>query len=296
MWNSRRRQEELLTRLDTQNTTLAHLHTEIAELRRQADEQRANQQQSESAWAERVANLQAQLGEYQRQSHDAETQRLKIEELTNVIRGLERGVTGNGAWRQLPPDNAFWQSSREMTRPFVIPFSPDMELMLWIGHARFSTLPITSLILPRSYARRSFVRIEKSEDGGPQRVTESATDVDAMPDGYIALRLGGYAVPPTWIDELIALKAQHDLNMWLVWFLEDKADSQHAGVRVAVACPKQNFDQEPTIPADWREKQVIYFERHPSEYMPVSLPETPVTTMPGDNRRVGPPSQEPSAV
>lgn len=273
MWNNQRRQEEFPAKLDTQNAMLAQLHNAISELQRQAGEQIANAQQLQVEWVEHVARLQGQIEALKTQ---VSKQQCQVEELTSVNRGLERGVIGSDVWRRLPPDDTFWQTAHETLQPFYIPFTPEMELMLWISHARFPTLPTTSFVLPRSYARRAFVRIPESPNGEPQSVILSEADVDQMPDGYVVLLLSGYAAPPAWIETLLAFKTQEDLNMWLVWFEEDTSAHSNVGIRVAVACQKRNFDPEPIAPAEWGEQQVIYFERHPSQEMTIPIPRVSV--------------------
>lgn len=131
--------------------------------------------------------------------------------------------------------------------------------------------------MPRSYANLTFVRISESKGEALQASALSETDIDKLPnDGYIALQLNGYAAPPKWIDTLLAFKTQQDLNMWLVWFIEDTSATANAGIRVAVAYPQRSFFIEPIPPTEWDGKQVIYFERHPSQQMPVPLPEISV--------------------
>lgn len=280
MWNDRRRQEELMAKLDEQNAMLAQMQSIINEIQHKNDEQATQYTAAQLEHAQQFTTFQSQIETLK--SENAK----RSEELMDAIKGLERGVRKTSSWEKMPSDAAFWQTANEAQRPFVIPFTPEVELMLWIAHARFPTQPETSLVLPRSYARRAFVRIPMSHDGTPSQATaipetdpNKSADPDRLPeDGYIALRLNGYAAPPTWIDTLLSFKSEQDLNMWLVWFIEDQSAPANTHIRVAVACPKLTFEIEPTLPAEWSEDQVIYFERHPSQRMTFPIPRTPVTS------------------
>ncbi len=256
MLNTRRQLQELKAKVDEQSAMLAQVQDMVAELRRGA-------------------------GEHATQQKDLQ-QSLRI--LTDITAGLERGVKDNPKWQSLPTDDAFWSTAHEPKLPFLIPFVPDMDVMLWIAHARFPTQPYTSIILPRSYAQRHFVRVPKSDasDAGESRAAIlPETDIDKLPvDSYIALHLEGHAAPPDWIDTLRRLAGQSDLALWLVWFIEDHTEPSGNRIRVAAAYPRKPFKTEPSGPAEWNADPVLYFERHPSHRTTMTFPFIPVAMSP----------------
>ncbi len=210
-----------------------------------------------------------------------EKQRKEIERLALSSDGLRFAVAGSEKWREVPSEAAFYDEEySEAKEPFLIPFSPEVELMLWIERIPYITLPPTILILPRIYAHRELCRVDSTRSTPtPSILIISGEDTDE-PDAYLALVLDATYAPTGLPEALEALKGQSDLNIRLIWYTDQtqEQEGQERTIRVALTyllCP----DPVATHPSDWSGKTVLFFHNRPIRELARPLPRIPVSAL-----------------
>lgn len=263
MWKGRAQHQVIQQHLSEQLAATQNLLAEISRLHGVVAEMQSAQDQDDRTRLSELAKLQDTLSKVQDKQ---EQQRQDLKQLAEESRGVKKVVTNSDQWTKTPPEATFFdEDSAEICAPFWVPFSPEIEVMLWLAHTDYPTVPATSLILPRSYAHREFVRLDSPTSDEAPIVTIIGEDQASTLDSYLALVIGGYYAPPGWQEAIHRLKVQPDLNIWLIWYMEMRQEGSEFDnrIRVALTHKLKQPEHAPINPPEWEGKEVLFFSSKP---------------------------------
>lgn len=259
---------------DDEDSLVKKLLDEIANLRAQVEDMHKGQEQITHA-----ATYIHQQMEATTESNSSTLQRLQF--TSEAIRVL---VEPEGNWKRFASDGPFFTPGFDDVKdPFLVPFNPDHQLLLWVADA---VAPQASFgfILPRIGARLIPIPLASANGStaNPQS-KEYKNDASAepsartLPEHFLALEIDGRNAPYGTLEAIQSFSRSHKNDIWLVRFAEDlntntetsQGDTEDPGTKFVhiTLTPQIRLEQVPHFNHRWNggRYEVLFFASSPGE-------------------------------